>query len=257
MNRIASAALTILILATSAEAIADEIVTETRPVDARVLKVMVGGVIDLKLKQGPVASLTISGDKRYVSQVVISARGDTLDIDAERENSKLHFSRDDKQQLRAELTLPNLNEFTSRGVGSTDVAGFSGKEVKLGLDGAGVVTFNGRYRAVSARLGGVGSLTLNTGDSDLVDLRMHGAGQITVTGTSKLLRAKLGGVGGLEAEKLIADAVELDLTGLGGATVYAKDSAKLNLTGLGSATVYGKPANRTSNARGMGSIAFK
>jgi hypothetical protein len=86
---------------------------------------------------------------------------------------------------------------------------------------------------------------------------MSGAGQITVTGTSKLLRAKLGGVGGLDAEKLVADAVELNLTGLGGATVYAKESATLNLTGLGSATVYGKPAQRSSNARGMGSVAFK
>jgi hypothetical protein len=257
MNRIASAALTILILATSAEAIADEIVTETRPVDARVLKVIVDGVIDLKLKQGAVAALTISGEKRLVRQVVTSARGDTLDIDADRESRSVHFNRDDKQQLRAELTLPNLSEFTSRGVGSTDVAGFSGKEVKLGLEGAGVVTFNGRYRAVNARLGGVGSLTLNTGESELVDLRMSGAGQITVTGTSKLLRAKLGGIGGLDAEKLVADAVELNLTGLGGATVYAKESATLNLTGLGSATVYGKPAQRTSNARGMGSVAFK
>lgn len=257
MNRIASAALTIFFLAASAEAIADEVVTETRSVDARVLKVMVGGVIDLRVKQGAVATLTITGDKRYVSQVSTSAHGDTLDIDADNEGHSLHFTRDDKHQLRAELTLPNLSEFTSRGVGSTDLAGFGGKEVKLALDGAGVVTFNGRYRVVNARLGGVGSMTLNTGDTDLIDLRMHGAGQITVSGTSKLLQAKLGGVGGLDAEKLLADKVDLNLTGLGGATVYAKDTANMNLTGLGSATVYGQPPHRTSNSRGLGSVAFK
>ena len=257
MNRIANAALTILILAASAEAIADEIVTETRTVDARVVKVLVGGVIDLRIKQGPVATLTISGDKRYVSKVGTVTRGDTLDIDADSDSHHINFGGSDKHQLRAELTLPNLSELTSHGVGSSDVAGFSGKEVKLALDGAGEVTFNSRYRTVNARLGGVGRMTLNTGDTDLVDLRMHGAGEIVVSGSSKLLHANLGGVGGLDAEKLVANKVELNLTGLGGATVYAKDSANLNLTGLGSATVYGQPATRTSSARGMGSVAFK
>lgn len=234
---------------------ADEQVSERRAIDARVVKVLLGGVIDLQLKQGPTASLLLTGDKRYVSEVTVRQTGDSLQIDtAER---RFHFGSEGKHQLRAELTLPNLNEFVSHGVGSSTVNGFSGDDVKLALDGAGSVVVDSRYKHVDARLGGVGSMTLNSGDSERIDLSMRGAGQIKVSGQSKMLHAKLGGVGSLDAQGLRADAVDLDMTGLGSATVYAKTSANLTLGGLGSAKVYGKPANRSSTAHGMGSVSWE
>jgi hypothetical protein len=114
-----------------------------------------------------------------------------------------------------------------------------------------------RYRNIDARLGGVGSMTLNAADSERVELNLRGAGQIEVTGNSKLLRARLGGIGNLEARELRADAVDLGMTGLGSASVYAKTSATLSLSGMGSATVYGKPSNRKSSSSGLGSVSWQ
>lgn len=230
--------------------------SETRAVDARVMKVKLGGLIDLRVRQGATASLVITGDQRYVSKVVATQHGDTLHIDIERDRH-FNFGKNDKEQLRAELTLPNLNEVVSHGVGSTDISGFSGEQIRLSLDGAGAVTMASRYRNIDASLGGVGSMKLNAADSDRVDLRLRGAGQIEVNGQSKLLRARLGGVGSLEARELRADTVDLSMTGLGSATVYAKTSANLSLNGLGSATVYGKPVNRKSTASGLGSVSWQ
>lgn len=257
MNKFIGAALVAVALsATTTVAVADEQVSETRAVDARVLKVKLGGIIDLRLKQGATPSLVITGDKRYVSAVTTSQSGDTLTIDSEK-NRHIHFGSNEKHQLRAELTIPNLREFVSQGVGSTEMTGFSGDEVRLSLDGAGAITVTSRYRNVDARLGGVGSMTLNAGDSDKVELSLRGAGHIEVNGQTKLLRGTLGGVGALDAQNLKADTVDLDMTGLGGATVYAKTTANLRLNGLGSATVYGKPSNRNSTARGLGSVSWE
>jgi hypothetical protein len=256
MHKLIGAALVAVTLSATTGAATAQQTSETRAVDGRVLKVKLGGVIDLHVKQGATASLVIAGDQKYVSKVVTTQQGDTLHIDIER-NRHIHFGKDNKEQLRAELTLPNLNELMSQGVGSTDIKGFAGEQIRLSLDGAGAVTLTSGYRNIDARLGGVGSMTLNAADSERVELNLRGAGQIEVTGNSKLLRARLGGVGNLEARELRADAVDLSMTGLGSASVYAKSSATLSLNGMGSATVYGKPASRKATSTGLGSVSWQ
>ncbi len=258
MNKNIATALVAAALSVSAgAAMAGDTVSEGRAVDARILKVKLSGALNLNIKQGATPSLTLHGDKELLSKVSVSQSGDTLTIDTDTRNSKWNFGGRDKNELRAELTLPNLSEFVSNGVGSSEVRGFSGNDVKVILDGAGSVIVSSNYKNVIARLGGVGSMTLNSGDADNVDLNMRGAGQISVNGNAKLLKANLGGVGSLDAKRLQADSVELDMSGLGGASVYAKTSANLKLSGLGSATVYGKPANRASTSRGLGSVSWQ
>lgn len=254
MNRIVATFMAAAALSFAAGAANAEQLSEQRGIDARVVKVKLGGVINLHVKQGPAASLVLIGEKRDVARVSVTQSGETLTIDTE--NRGWHMGGE-RQDVRAELTLPNLNELVSHGVGATDIKGFTGNEVRLTLDGAGSVNLSSQYRSVVGRLGGVGSMTLNAGDTEQVELKLRGAGHITVNGHSKLLRATLGGVGSLDARHLQADAVDLDMSGLGGASVYAKTSANLKLSGLGSATVYGNPANRSAQARGMGSVSWQ
>lgn len=227
--------------------------TETRAIDARVSKVTLGGVIELHLKQGTAPALVLSGDPKLLAKVTTVQHGDALDIDME----KMHFSWGKHESLRADLTVPNLKEFISTGVGSADVTGFNGDEIRLALDGAGSVKMASHYRNINLRLGGVGSMKIDAGDTENVDVTLKGAGHIEIAGAAKSLRAKLGGVGGLDAKELRTDAVSLDLTGLGGATVFAKNSANVSLSGLGSATVYGNPATRSASTHGMGSVSWK
>ena len=246
----ATALIAAALLAPAAAATAAERINEPRAIDARVAKIKLGGAVDLRIKQGATPSLVITGTRDMLDKVRTTQNGDTLTIEME----KVSFHWGKNSSLKAELTVPSMNEITSTGVGSTEVSGFSGGDLKISLDGAGSMNVNSQYKNVNARLGGVGSMTLNTGDADLIDLAMRGAGSLTITGNAKTLKATLGGVGSLDARKLTADAVDLDLSGLGGASVYAKTSANLNLSGLGSASVYGKPAHRNSNARGLGSV---
>ena len=255
MNKIFSAIMVAAALGVSPDAaLAAEKISQQRTIDARIVKIKLGGVINLNVKQGPNASLVLVGEQRDIDRVSVSQGGDTLTIDTE--SSGWGFGNKERHNVRAELTLPNLNELVSNGVGATDLTGFTGNEVRLSLEGAGSVKVSGSYKRIVARLGGVGSMRLNAGNADQVDLKLGGAGHIGVTGNTKLLRAQLGGVGSLDAGKLHADAVELDMSGLGGATVYAKTSANLKLSGLGSATVHGNPGSRSADARGLGSVSW-
>jgi hypothetical protein len=241
---------------TAAGAMADDRISQQRGIDARVAKVNLGGVINLHIKQGAAPSLVLIGEREQVAKVKVTQSGDTLNIDTEGTRG-WNFGKNNKLDVRAELTVPNLNELSSHGVGATEVNGFSGNQLKVTLDGAGAVNVDSAYKNLSARLGGVGSMTLKSANADSVDLKLRGAGHIEINGSSKVLRADLGGVGSLDAQKLLSDAVELDMSGLGGATVYARNSAKVKLSGMGSATVYGKPATRSADAKGMGSISWE
>lgn len=252
MKRIMRAAFLATALCSGAHtALADEAISEQRAVDARTVNVNLDGVISLNVKQGP-AALTIYGDPRYLPKVVVEQHGDSLHIGTDLRG--VHMG---KMDLRAELTLPNLHELVSAGVGSTKINGFNGDTLNLALNGAGGINARAQYRNVTVKLGGAGSINLDAGSSDNMDVNLRGAGSMHVHGQSKKLHANLSGVGSLDARQLQADSIDVSLTGLGSARVYAKNSANMNLTGLGSATVYGNPANRQASARGMGSVHWE
>jgi hypothetical protein len=258
MNKILSAGVLMLaglVPAGLALAAADDnTITEVRSIDARVVRVKLDGVIDLKLRQGPVAKLVITGDKRWLSKTTTDQSGDTLTIDTEMHGIKVQHQH---LGLRAELTLPQLRELSSESVGWTEITGFTGDELELSLEGAGSMKVVSNYRIVTASLGGVGSMNIQSGNSDGIDLNLQGAGWVTLVGKSKWLKAQLGGLGGLDAQQFQADSVKLELSGLGNATVSARQSATLNLSGMGSVTVYGKPTNRNVSVDGLGKVSWK
>jgi len=94
--------ITAALLATGGAARADEIITEARTVDGRAVKVVLDGIVDLKLKQGAPA-LVVSGDKRYIQKITVTQNGDTIRIGTENMRG-IHMG---SRNLKAELTLPS------------------------------------------------------------------------------------------------------------------------------------------------------
>ena len=251
--RLGAAAAMFASLGTALAAPADT-ASETRVIDARVVRVKLDGLIDLKLTQGAVPALVLTGERGLLFKTTTDQHGDTLTIDTDTKGFKLGRK---SNTLRAELTLPGLREVASESVGWTDVSGFSGDELDLKLDGAGSMKVNCSYRVVTAVLGGVGSMNIQGGNFEGIDLSLRGAGFVTLKGSSKWLKASLGGLGGLDAQYFQVDTVNLDLSGLGNASVWARQNANLNLSGLGSVTVYGKPVNRSVSVDGLGKVSWK
>jgi hypothetical protein len=239
--------------AAAAAGASDEAVTENRPVDARVTRVRLDGTVDLKLRQGAVPSLVISGDGRWVNQTTSRQSGDTLIIENDNQNM-----RGSRRGLRAELVLPALREVVSESLGKSEISGFSGENIHLSLDGAGTMAMQGsNFRVVKINLGGLGGMNLQGLNAELIELNLEGAGYVTLEGRARVLRANLEGLGGLDAKQFMAESVSVDLSGLGSATVNAHLNVNLNLSGLGSVTVYGKPLNRKVSVDGLGKVSWK
>ncbi|HEY0065506.1 MAG TPA: DUF2807 domain-containing protein [Telluria sp.] len=256
MNQLMKLGVTAALLAGSAAALAapGETGTETRNVDAGVVRVKLDGVIDLKLKQGNVASLVISGDSALLARTTSQQNGDTMVIGTDAKGFQVNRRA---SSVRAELTLPSLREVTSDSLGWTEVSGFSGEQLDLRLEGAGSMKVSCDYRLLTAVLGGVGSMQIQGVNMEGVDLNLRGAGVLTLRGSGKTLKASLGGLGSLDAQHFQVETVNLDLSGLGNALVSARQNANLNLSGLGSVTVYGKPVNRAVSVDGLGSVSWK
>ncbi|KQN70350.1 hypothetical protein ASF04_10795 [Duganella sp. Leaf61] len=237
-----------------ASAADDNSETRTVSIDARVVRVKIDGMVDVRLRQGDTPSLKITGDKRYMDRLTYAQSGDTLHLETDGGRGiKINTSNG----ARAEMVLPNLRQVVVEGLGATDISGFSGQDLELVLDGAGSMKATVDYKTVRAKLGGVGKMNLWISENERIDLDLGGAGNIALGGRGKLLKADLGGLGGLNAQKFTADSVQLNLSGLGNATVTATTNAKLDLSGLGSVTVYGKPLNREVSVDGLGKVNWK
>lgn len=226
---------------------------ERRQLDARIVRVRVDGMVDLRVRQGSPATLSLGGDPRAIARLTVMQSGDTLDIGSEM--AGMRASRGNP--VRAELVLPDLRELSSESLGSTEITGFRGDELALSLDGAGSMHVNSDYRLITATLNGVGSMKLAGLRSEGISLDLQGAGYVTLSGRSRWLKAELAGLGGLDAQAFAADSVTIELSGLGNATVTAHESANLNLSGMGSVTVYGKPRQRKVSVDGLGKVSWK
>jgi hypothetical protein len=242
-------ALALALSLASASAMADGPTGETRTIDADVSRIYFGGIATLQLHQGPTPSLVIYGDSDTAKQINTIQNGDTLRIDTR--GFFLHVPA-----VRVELTLPKLTAFTSSGVGTAQITGFSGDDLQLIVTGTGDVSVNVHYKHLTARSSGVASINLVDGDSDNIDISLPGAGHMTLSGQTKNLICRINGVGSLDAKDLKADTVTTYLNGVGSAKVFAKETASMYLHGVGSAIVYGNPTVRNAEVSGFGKVTW-
>ena len=233
---------TVLALAMSAMASASDRTDDDHPIDANVSKVFLEGTAFLQLHQGATPALVVHGNREDLQ---IHAAGDTLHIDG------------GGGVYRVDLTLPNLSQFTSSGIGNAQIDGFSGDNLLLNVTGTGSVSVNTHYRQVMIHSTGVGSVNVNDGECDRIEVNAPGAGHVTLAGQARELVGKINGVAGLDATELKADNVTAYLNGFGNIKVYARKVANMHLHGMGSVTVFGNPATRSAEVSGFGKINWE
>ncbi|MES2318976.1 MAG: head GIN domain-containing protein [Pseudomonadota bacterium] len=227
------------------------VATETRTVGAEVTKIDLSGPIDMTLRQGAIASLTVRGEKRLLGNIDTTQDGKTLRIGTK--GMLLHH----RQPLQVVLTLPSIDKLNIRGSGDSTINGFSGDKVDVQLYGSGNVKFNGRYKDVTAAVHGSGDMEMNGGSSDKVDVALVGSGQMTVVGSCKQFNAEQTGSGDLDAEHLAADATAVKLHGSGTSVVQALKTVDVTVRGSGDVSVLGNPTERTVNKTGSGDVVFR
>jgi hypothetical protein len=224
--------------------------SETRAVGKEVTSVDLSGPVDLTVRYGPAASLTVTGEQRLLGNIETTEDGNRLHIGPR----GLLLSH--RHPLQATLVLPALGSLTVNGSGDSMVDGFSGESIALQLDGSGSIKFNGRYRRVTAGLRGSGDMDLDVGNSDHVTTQIMGSGQVTVAGSCNELTAEATGSGELDARHLRADTVSVHQFGTGSSTVNAQKAVAVSVSGNGDVEVIGNPAQRSVSRSGNGDARF-
>ncbi|MES2129220.1 MAG: DUF2807 domain-containing protein, partial [Pseudomonadota bacterium] len=142
------------------------VASEFRPVNKNIVAVELSGPIDMTLRQGATASLTVRGEQRLLGNVETTTEGGILHIGTK--GMLLHH----RQPLKVELVLPAIEMLSIHGSGDSTINGFAGDKLQVDLHGSGNVVFNGRYKDISAGVHGSGELELNGGNSDSVDVEL-------------------------------------------------------------------------------------
>jgi hypothetical protein len=231
-------------------AIADELISEVRNIDAKVHKVNLHGKVNTSLVKGATASLKIFADKDHLKDIVTVQDGDTLTI-----STPLYLQY--KGPLRAELVLPELEELSTIGFGAVEVNGVSGDNLKLHIAGNALLKLSSGHKNVDIVSTSAGPVELDFQDSNRIEMSITGGSRVHFKGHSKAFNLNVLGFGTVTAKDLITDAVVLNLSGVGGASVFAKQSADILVRGSGTATVYGKPVTRKEKITGRGRIVWQ
>jgi hypothetical protein len=223
--------------------------SQVRAVRQDVHAVELSGPIDLELRRGDKARLTVRGEQRLLGNVATTVDGDTLRIGIQ--GMLLHH----RNPLRVILVLPELERLKVVGGRGATVTGFWGERIELELDGGGKLQFTGRYKDMQVGLHD-GTMSVDTDNADRVAVDLAGSGNLTLAGRTQRLELDQSGSGKLDAEHLTANEAKVELTGSGRASVFARTTAHITVDGSGNVTVYGNPAARTVTSNGPGEVSF-
>lgn len=205
--------------------------SEIRIVPHSVKTINVAGAIDLVVHQGDVTSMEVfARDKRDLRKVKTLVTDESLTLDILDEPKDLmgssgvsHGSRNQSllrvgsNDIRVEITLPNLRYLEVHGPSAV------------------------RYRGIE-----LGELSV-----DIV-----GSGSIDLQGVVSELHAKVSGAGVVQAVGLSARRASLTLSGQGDLRATVMDDVRARLSGVGNIDILGQPPRRDTRVTGVGAIRY-
>ena len=222
---------------------------ESRSVTDEIEQVDMNGPFDLVIIRANQASLSIQGEERLLPKVVVQQDGKNLHI------STTGMLVTMNQMVKITLTIPKLTAVTQYGSGDTEVAGFSGADIKFNLNGSGDLSFSGQYQHVGVQINGSGNTDLEVASADQIEINSGGSGDVTAVGKVNNFSAVSTGSGSIDAQRLISQQSEVISHGSGSIKIYASKVAKGALTGSGDIEIYGNPATQDVANTGSGAVS--
>jgi len=218
--------------------------------------------MDVEVRVGAAATLTVEGDSNLLPLVHTDVDGDTLRV----------WTDEDLRSsgpIRVVYTAPRLRELSSTGSARVDVNGLNGGPLRVSQTGSGRIAMHGRLDDLDLNHTGSGSFTGNGLESRTANVNMVGSGRIDVgTVRGDMLRVNSTGSGGLRASgavrqldvqaqgsgrmslgELRAETASLSSSGSGGIDAYVSQKVDAHGSGSGSIQVSGNPAQRNLSGR--------
>ena len=166
-------------------------------------RVELRGSTDVVVTHGPAGTLSVSGGRNRVRDVITRVQDGTLIVDERDSGTTLHLGDDGPTVT---VSTPSLVSARVDGSGDLSMAGLAGGPLQLRVDGSGDVDGHGRLDALDAAGDGSGDLDLGhivvqsakvnlsgSGDADVDAVRslsavVSGSGDVSYAGNPRLTR---------------------------------------------------------------------
>ena len=161
------------------------------------------GSTNVVLTRGPSTTLTVSGGRNRVRDVVTRVQSGTLIVEERNPDLTLHLGGDGPTVT---VSTPSLVGARLDGSGDLSMAGLAGGPLQIRIDGSGDVDAHGRLDALDAAADGSGDLDLSdlvaqsarvnlsgSGDADVHAVRtlavvLSGSGDVSYAGNPQVTR---------------------------------------------------------------------
>jgi Putative auto-transporter adhesin, head GIN domain len=135
------------------------------------------GSANVVVTRGHSATLTVSGGRNRVRDVVTRVQSGTLVVQERDSDATLHLGGDGPTVT---VSTPSLAAARLDGSGDLSVAGLAGGPLQIRLDGSGDVDAHGRLDALDAAVDGSGDLDLDDVVAQSAKVSLSGSGDANV-----------------------------------------------------------------------------
>ena len=105
------------------------------------------------------------------------------------------------------------------------------------------------------KLSGVGTMNLESIDSEDLAVKISGATKINGSGKAKSMTIKSSGACNLNLKDLVAGTVTIESSGASKSTVHATEKLDAKVSGVGKVTCYGSPKTVDKSVKGVGKVS--
>jgi hypothetical protein len=236
--------------------ITGEVITEELPFEG-FTGVDIGSAFEVEITRADTFSVVIRADESLYDYVEVSKSGDTLKIYLKPHHIFTDFTIGAKV-LKAEITMPVLDELTLSGATTGAVTGFdSTRNLKLNVSGASALEIiNGGFGDIECEVSGASSVSGNM-TADDIEMEISGASSVELGGIAGDLNLEVSGASRADMANFSIENAGVVLSGASEATLNVKDKLDTELSGASRLYFYGNPDMGTPEVSGASTIKHK
>ena len=214
--------------------------------------------LNLEITQGAEYSVSVSAPDKYMDDVMIEQKGETLYISL-KQGAKRHIDSDD---ITIQISVPYITkidlagatgacfigsfeapQFTAHLSGSSEIGDLNIKANEISIEASGASEVSGTIQAkrAMAKLSGASDVDLIVNQLSQMTMQLSGSSDAELRGTITNLQATLSGASEIDGEELTVSDLDVSLAGASSADIVNNGSLRYKLAGASQLTIHGSP----------------
>lgn len=214
--------------------------------------------INLEITQGAEYSVSVSAPEKYMDDVKVEQKGETLYISLKKDGERLF----DNDNITVQITMPYITQIDLAGAteayfighfeaplfsahlsGSSEIEDLSIVADEMRIEATGASEVSGTLQATRAMidLSGASELDAIANQIGQMTMQLAGSSEANLKGSISNLQATLTGVSEIDGDELAVSDLDISLSGAASAEIRNSGTLRYKLAGASELTIYGSP----------------